>query len=265
MNEVRQLLRYVLPGLVYVVLTILMMLIIFPEWALERLAYFASKDSLGATLGSILAIGALGYLFATIHHWLHWREWRNSFGKWLSGQGVLDHSGLIKRLREKHLISQADTTTATAAPGAANPPSATTTPTIRLEAEEFSFALWYERLDKPPIQEADKKLSALGDSTRGLGAAAVACFSAAATALWICLTAGKFSFEFESILRFVLAFAIGLLSAILFQDAYQRTGKRSQQIYDSILERALEKEDLEKKAAATQQGNHTPAAISSPQ
>jgi hypothetical protein len=219
MEEARRFLRYVIPGFVYGVETALLLLIIFPDWMYSQLTSLAAKDSLGVALASLFASGALGYIFATAHHWCHWYA---PFDK-----GVLDHSPMINRLLENgHIPNQYKRTV------------------NRAEALEISLALWYQRIkpDGPIGGAADKKLTSLGDHTHGLGAVRVASFFALMTSLAFCLMIGRFSFQFETIIRFVIMLALGIGVTYLFHDAYRRVGKLAQGLYERILQETLAKE-----------------------
>lgn len=68
MDEARRFLRYVMPGLVYGVETLLLLFIVFPKWTQHLILDVVAKDGVGAALGGVLASGALGYIFATLHH-----------------------------------------------------------------------------------------------------------------------------------------------------------------------------------------------------
>ena len=48
-----------------------------------------------------------------------------------------------------------------------------------------------------------------------------------------------------NVMRFIVMVALGIMPIWLFHDAYRRTGKISQQLYDQILEHALVKENEE--------------------
>ena len=212
MDEARRFLRYVMPGLVYSTETLLWLFIVFPEWTQRLILDLAAKDGLGVALGSVLASGALGYIFATVHHWCHWH---------LSiDRGILDHSDLINRLLAAGLLSNES-----------NPRRVD-----REEALEISLADWYRpREHGNSIGDATyKKLDSLGDQAHALGTARVASFFSVVTALAFCFKIGTFSLNFESIIRFVLMLLLGMGVTYLFHDAYRRVGTIAQAIYDRV-------------------------------
>jgi E3 ubiquitin-protein ligase DOA10 len=49
-----------------------------------------------------------------------------------------------------------------------------------------------------------------------------------------------------NVIRFIVMVGLGIMIIWLFQDSYKRTGKISQQLYDQILEHALESEQAER-------------------
>jgi hypothetical protein len=212
MDEARRFLRYVMPGLVYGIETLFWLFIVFPEWTQRLILDHAAKDLLGVALGSVLAAGALGYIFATVHHRCHWH---------LSiDRGILDHSALINRLLAAGLISI----------------ESNAKRVNRQEALEISLAHWYQpREHDNSIGDATyKKLDSMGDQAHALGTARVASFFAVVTALTFCFMIGTFSLNFESIVRFVLMLLLGIGVTYLFHDAYRRVGTISQAIYDRI-------------------------------
>lgn len=71
-DEGRRFLRYVMPGLVYGVETLLFLYIVMPKFTICILAKLIHMNALGALGGVFLVSAALGYIFAAVHHWVHW-------------------------------------------------------------------------------------------------------------------------------------------------------------------------------------------------
>jgi hypothetical protein len=205
-----------MPGFVYAVETIAGLFIVFPEWTRLQLAGSAKEGNLGIVIGAIFVSGALGYIFATVHHWWHWRFDR----------GILDHRSLVTRLRERGLI-----------PDTLDQPD-------RRQALVLSMVLWYERVrENGAIQSvAEKKLTSLGDSIHGLGAARVASVFALATILGFCVTIGAFRPDVESVARFIAMLVLTLGMTLLFHGSYRNVGEIAQGVYEGILENALAEE-----------------------
>ena len=133
MEEARRFLRHVMPGFVYGIETFAGLLLVFPEWKGLHLSGLTGKESLGIVIATLFVSGALGYVFATMHHWWHWHV----------DKDILDHRPVINRLRERELI-----------------PKEVASQLDRKQALVLSLALWYERVrEKGPIEVvADKKL-----------------------------------------------------------------------------------------------------------
>jgi len=206
MDEARRFLRYVLPGLVYGIETLLWLYILFPEWTYSVILVAAGKDSLGVALWGVLASGAVGYIFATVHHWCHWH---------LSiDRGILDHSALINQLHVTEAHKQK---------------------VSRQEALVVSLARWY----RTELGEAArKKLDSLGDQAHALGTARVASFFSVVIPLMVCFTIGTLTLAPESIVRFVVMLVLWIAVTYLFHDVYRHVGTVAQGIYERILKDA---------------------------
>jgi hypothetical protein len=206
MDEARRFLRYVLPGLVYGIETLLWLYIVFPQWTHSVIFQTTAKDSLGVALWGILASGAVGYIFATVHYWCHWHL--------PVDRGILDHSDLINQLRLPELHGR---------------------DVDRREALMVSLARWY----CAELREtAHKRIDSLVDQTHALGTARIASFFSVVTALAICMAVGTFSLAFEPVLRFVVMLVLGIAVTCLFHAAYRHVGAVAQGIYDRIFRAA---------------------------
>ena len=220
MEESRRFLRLVMPGFVFGLEVILCLFIVFPDWTTTQLSALTGKDGLGVILGSIFASGALGYIFATVHHFCHWSI----------DEDILNHVPLIERLIQKGLIPKE-------------------AEVDREKALIVSMALWYERAGEGRSIDivADKKLVSLGDITHGLGTARIASVFAFVTVLGFCVDLGTIHCEWESVIRTILMLLITIGMIVLFWNGYSRAGRLAQGIYDTILESALTEERIAKK------------------
>ncbi|MFH1976501.1 MAG: hypothetical protein ABIJ52_13260 [Pseudomonadota bacterium] len=221
MNETRRFLRYITPGVLFGFLILLFLWIAVPGWTISILkSYIAAKEkSITIIIGSLFISGALGYLFATMHHWCHW---------YLPiDKNVINHTEQIKKLREKGFI----------------PPITCVQPNPRLEALTIVSILWFERLgDSSPVGNSENRVAAFSDLAHSAGTARVASACALMAAILLCMLYGNWNPSVPNVIRFILMVVIGIMIICLFHDAYQRTGKISQQLYDQILEHNLEKE-----------------------
>jgi hypothetical protein len=206
MDEARRFLRYVLPGLVYGIETLLWLYIVLPDWTYSVILKTAEKDSLGVALWGVLASGAVGYVFATVHHWCHWHL--------PIDEPILNHTSLINQLDAAELHGRT---------------------VDRQEALVRSLARWYSA----DLREATyKKLDSLGDQAHALGTARIASFFSLATALPISAAIGTFSLTAGSIFRLALVLVLGIAAICLFHNAYRHVGIVAQGIYDRILREA---------------------------
>lgn len=222
MDETRRFLRYVIPGVVYTVLTAVLLWIICPGWIQSIITSNLGKDNLGAILGSVFVFGGLGYIFSTIHHVCHC--WCNEI---CAGDRILDHRSIAEHLKHLGL-----------AEGVKEGEKAANV------AMAISYAYWYEQMRLGNIGNgANHKLDSLGDQAHGLGAARVASFFSLTTALLILYNKNYFALEFygESF-RFYGMLVLGIFITICFHSSYKRVGEIAHATYKNILNNTLPKE-----------------------
>lgn len=229
MEDARRFLRYVMPGLVFGTETLLWLFVVLPEWTQTLVSNLGDKSGLGVVLGGVLASGAIGYIFSTIHHLCHWRLcW---------DRGILDHSDLINDAIEKRLISSGDRTV----DGTGDKEGWLVCPQKVIEAREealaISIAHWY-RPRSAINEETYRKLDSLGDQAHGLGTARIASFFSGVVALLFIFKLGTFCVTGESILRFVGMVVLWLGITGLFHWSYRRVGIIAQAIYDRVFKDA---------------------------
>lgn len=232
MNEAQRFLRYIMPGVLFGFLTLFLVWIVLPEWTSSILKeqVFAKGSSVAIIIGSVFASGAIGYLFATIHHWCHWHS---PFDR-----NVIDHTVQAASLREKGLI-----------PPLADPPA-----DFRIEALTTISVLWFERLGEGnQVANSEDRVAAFGDLSHGAGTARVASAFALLVAVLVCTHYGRWDPSLSNMWHYIVMVILGCLTIWLFHDAYRRTGRISQQLYDQILEHAL----LEEKKRDEQNENAT--------
>jgi hypothetical protein len=101
-DEARRFLRYIIPGAIFAFLTALWLYIVLLDWPSFKLLEFTDKEGIGGAIAALLASGALGYIFATVHHCLHWNCPKYN-------QKVLDHSDMVnKLLKTQSLLGRVD-------------------------------------------------------------------------------------------------------------------------------------------------------------
>lgn len=225
MNEARRFLRYITPGILFGFLTLFLVWFVLPDWTNSVLnrCVFTQGNSIAILITTLFVSGALGYLFATIHHFCHWYL--------PTDNNIINHTEQIESLRKRGFIPQPSDTSA-------NP---------RLEALTTVSVLWFERLKKgTPIGNSEIRVAAFGDLCHGAGTARVASLFSLLTAIAICVYYGNWDPSVFNVFRYVVMIVIGVLIVLLFHDAYRRTGKVSQNLYDQILEHALLEERVAK-------------------
>jgi hypothetical protein len=75
MNEAQRFLRLVLPGLAFLVEVWLLIAVTDWQRTLERTMAWLQGDALGTAVSLFVVSGGIGFVLATIHHFLHWRLW----------------------------------------------------------------------------------------------------------------------------------------------------------------------------------------------
>jgi len=230
MNEARRFLQYITPGILFGFLTLFLVWLALPDSMSSVLnrCVFTQGNSIAILITTLLVSSALGYLFATIHHFCHW---------YLPiDKNIINHTEKIKSLRKRGLIPQPSVTPA-------NP---------RLEALITVSVLWFERVEKgKAVGNSEDRVAAFGDLCHGAGTAHIASGFSLVTAMVICFYFGNWDPSASNVFRYIVMIVIGVLTVLLFHDAYRRTGKVSQQLYDQILEHALLEEQVKKDKGRT--------------
>lgn len=217
-----------MPGLVFGTETLLWLFIVFPDWTQQQIfPRISEKNGLGFVLGGVLMSGALGYIFATIHHVVH------HYFNLKIDRGILDHSRLINRLIVEKAIPVEPNS------GVVN----------REEALAISTMIWCRLKDKGHFDgdATYKKFEYYGDQTHALGAARIASVFAFVTALMFCFTIGTPNITCGSSTRFVLMLALGGGVICIFHYAYRYLGTFAQDVYDRIVCEAYKGKGTERK------------------
>jgi hypothetical protein len=221
-TEGRKFLRYVMPGLVFGVETLLLFYIAMPEEALRFLDKVSAKDaSFGAIAGIFLASGGLGYIFASIHHWYLWR----------CEEKLFDHRPVLLKLKDKIPLNNDDLAQV----------NGIDTLKAREIAQSISLALWHYHV-KLELPEKDH-LDYLGNQAHGLGAARIASICALVTAVVLCIRHGGLTFAFCPTVKcdkwltldFALMIVFGGFIIYIFHTGYSRVARIAQRMYDKTL------------------------------
>jgi hypothetical protein len=208
-----------MPGVLYAVQALILFWFALPAWTAATLIkpLSGTNSAFAIALASIFVSGAIGYVFATIHHWLHWNS--------PTDRNVIDHTDAIAALRRDALLP---------------PPRARSPHNARLEAFDTMSAAWFQRLQPgESMGNAERRVAVFSDLAHAAGAARVASAFSLLTVLGTCLIVAHWSPTFPHTLRFAAMLAWGLFLPLLFHDAYRRTGSMAQRLYDTILEDVL--------------------------
>lgn len=225
-EEGRRFLRYVMPGLVYGVETLLFFFIVLPESTLSVLSKVNSKEALGTSVVAFFASGALGYIFASIHHFVHWQLCFSCFEK-----DIFDHKNVIVKLLKARLIPPIGFV---GIDGRIKQFKAERRPVKKREiAQSISLALWYhfekdQHLGKDGIDH-------LGNQAHGLGTARIASFFALVTTVLLSAQYGTLNLELCPIMRYLLMLFLGVFTICIFHIGYKRVAGFAHETYTMIL------------------------------
>lgn len=219
MDEARRFLRYVMPGIVYGVETVLLLLITCPTW-IQSITSNLGKDNLGTVLGSMLVFGGLGFIFSTIHHACHCSCNMTCD----ENDRILDHRLIATQLKAKGIAKHLDD-------------EEVADPEI---AMAISYQHWHNQMDIGHIGDStNKKVSSLGDQSHGLGTVYIASLASYLTTIMICAT--ELRFESVPSWRLMLMVVLWFWITHLFMLGYQRLGKIAHKTYEMALKDALSK------------------------
>lgn len=220
-DESRRFLRYVVPGLVYGIETLLLVFIAAPDPTIHAvMQYMNGKDNLGVAVTAFIASGGLGFIFASAHHYCNRHI---PFDK-----KRLDHRPILLKLHESELIKLTEEEHSLIG---------SDSPLGRKKAEVVSSAYWYEHLESHAKGKA--RLDVLGNNAHSLGAARIASLLAVISAVLICGHCFVLDPSPCAILRFIVMLILGLGATTMFHMSWSYVAEIAQCIYDRILENEL--------------------------
>lgn len=229
MDEAQRFLRYVTPGLVFFVETLVLLLILLPNWTVDKLNTFKEKEGLGVIFATLLISGGIGFVFSVVHHVFDWKlPWK----LWKLQIASVDHSGLIARLRATKVIELVD---------ASNDCSITDNVVVdREDAWVIMTSLWYERLTTSEhIKGSALRVRMLADMIHTTGAVRIASVIALCFAIAITAHVTSFSWQACPVVRFIIAIIIGVVLFLVHHANYIHVGKLEQGVVEEVLYDAL--------------------------
>jgi hypothetical protein len=248
-EEGRKFFRYVLPGLVYVIETLLFLLIVLPGPTKCFLSEISGKDILGPVATVFLLSGGLGFIFAAVHHGVFWYL---SFEKYVTFEnGILDHQEVIKKLHNLKVITlDNDSLKRIGLEPNQNNQNEVKKSTLkcskkrkaRMKAWTFSQSLWYHFLiSKEPSKDSivhpgKDAIAQLGHQAQGLGAARIASvFSLLTTIIIYSIQHGFSDIKFEDKVSGGLMLLLGIFIIWMFHSGYKRVADLAHGAYTITL------------------------------
>jgi predicted outer membrane lipoprotein len=228
MDETRRFLRFVLPGAIFGILSVVLLLLLIPEWTTQTLQDLTRDAGVGSAVAGLVGTGALGYLFSAVHHELTFRL----DPKW----STLDHTVFVRAVMaaDRVVVSRVKN---------GRPEVLKAEEIDRDVAHSVVSALWYQHLGDEPLKSAEGKTQGLNDTAHSAGIARVAALTACALSIIAALSLGRLGFELVSIVRFVAWLILGPGSVWVFWTAYMRIGRNAQRLIEHVLSKAMQKDD----------------------
>jgi hypothetical protein len=226
MDEARRFLRYVTPGLVFMTEVLVVLWVIAPDWTCDIMDGFKKDVGAGLAIVTLFASGGIGFIFSSIHHYIHWR----------CESCVIDHRGLLVSLRSHGILCLVDRDSGDALPESETPD--------RFQAWAILTALWHERLadGSGKIKSADPRVTSLSDLAHSAGSARVAAGSAWIISLFVLGHCCSYSTEIYAVARFVVGNALAVLLLWLHHKGYERIGEAMCRVVEQVLCDALSEE-----------------------
>jgi hypothetical protein len=209
MTDLRNFVRYLVPGLT---LVIEFALVLIAASYNEAFCLFADlpKD-IGTILGGTLFLAGVGYLIGLVHHRIIWSCLGCCYG-------AIDFSPVLKRLHKNNFIRYFP-----------EEQEITTVEFSRAEAWRVFTALWYSRLNVSEIiKGANNRADSLSDLMHGLGSAFVACV----LSIIFAYVVAKLKFEHISCLKIAIAISVLL---VLHFSCYRISIKQTQGFVERVL------------------------------
>lgn len=237
MDEGRRFLRFVIPGVIYLLSTILFTWILFPSWVLTQLAVLLREQvGVGSAIAGVVASGGVGYIFSVIHHLIH------NHVRWLA---PIDYSAVLNRL-----VSTGQISILSISEGEKRTSAREFT---RNDALPVLTSLWHERSKSCAIVSGvESRLNSFHDTAHASGTARIAVGAALITTVLIAGEISQFEPAWPSVLRFALMSGVAVAAGALFWEDYYRVGNLAQRMLDEVLSDAIAKEMSDREGRAVE-------------
>jgi len=220
MDEARRFLRYVMPGLSFIVQMVLFLWLLIPTWTQDNVLHPIVNSGIGLATILLFGSGGIGFIFGVIHHHVH------------AHFGSVDQAGTVNRLRGRNIIRLIDTESGNEFNNGYR--------ITRLNAWIIVTAIWHERIKtNKKIKSANTRTDSLADMTHSTGTARVASVCAWLLTLGIAMNTFQISFKGVDILHFVIMNMIAFMLMTVFHCAYKRTGASVERVVEGVLFDAL--------------------------
>jgi hypothetical protein len=173
MDEARRFLRYVTPGLTFIIFLCFFLYLSNQEIFIKTAKEISKEADIGLPVALLIASGGLGFFFSIVHHFLIWWIYAPIKCSALNKLTMDYRKALISAESQGQLILQSQ--------------QGDTIEAARLTiagAWRVFTAIWQERVDESPrFKGADSRTTSLCDLMHGSGAALVACV--ASVIIWM--------------------------------------------------------------------------------
>jgi hypothetical protein len=228
-NEASRFLRYVTPGLVFVLETVLLLWCFNPDWVESHLLATGNQN-LGVAATAFLASGGIGYLLSVIHHELHW--WRPHH--------PMDFREFVNDLRARRLIPPLDPTFQEGDHRSSDS-ARRRDAWERREAWMCVIVLWSERVPKSITQVADDRMNSLNDLFHGTGAALVGAWGALPMTILILERISVSGFAgWGDVGRALLGSLVVAMIIMYFHSTGRRTARNAKAFIERVLGNAID-------------------------
>ena len=213
MNDIRSFIRYLAPGITFVVELALLLILADPLAAPSWLTQLKEYANLGTVFGGVLALGGLGYLISGFHHNLYWSRLGARYA-------AIDSRDFIVRLQNMGRLklkfqdgSNSDALVKLSAAG----------------AWRVVTALWYtRRKSSERIKGATTRADSLSDLTHGAGSALVACVMSIVVAYFLAYKG------FDQVCIYLML-PVSVFLPYMHWRSYRFTGKQTQGFAELVL------------------------------